>query len=100
MNLFISFLSLQLPDRFDRQPPDSNQLFALQCAPVMKNFIFALALCLCVTGCGEKPAPQKKSAESEGGKAAAGGGVAIADASRQFLTIEALAPSSGATERS
>jgi len=66
----------------------------------MKNFIFALALCFCVTACGDKPAPQKKSAESEGGKAAAGGGVAIADASRQFLTIEALAPSSGATERS
>ena len=43
------------------------------------------------------------AAEARGGgrsKAAAGGGVAIADASRQFLTIEVLAPSSGASERS
>ena len=52
-----------------------------------------------MTACGEKPAPAKK-AEAEGAKAAAGSGVAIGDASRQFLTIEVLAPSSGASERS
>jgi len=63
----------------------------------MKGLIVAIALCL--AACGEKPAPQKRG-ESEGGKAAAGSGVAIADVSRQFLTIETLAPSSGVTERS
>jgi membrane fusion protein, heavy metal efflux system len=59
----------------------------------MKIRIFAFALLL--AACGEKPAPQK----AEAGKAAAGGGVALGDASRQFLTIETLAPGSGATER-
>src|SRR6185436_3269229 len=59
--------------------------------------IYLLALLLLMTACGEKPAPQKR-AEPEG-KAAVGGGVAIGDASRQFLTIETLAPGSGATER-
>ena len=63
----------------------------------MKGFIVTLILCL--AACGEKPAPQKRG-EAEGAKAAAGGGVAIADASRQFLTIEVLATSSGASERS
>lgn len=61
--------------------------------------ISILALAFLMTACGEKPAPQKRG-ESEGAKAAAGGGVAIGDASRQFLTIETLAPSSGASERS
>jgi len=65
---------------------------------MIKTTILAVVLCLSVTACGEKPAPQKR-AEPEG-KAAAGGGVAIGDVSRQFLTIEALAPSSGASERS
>jgi cobalt-zinc-cadmium efflux system membrane fusion protein len=60
--------------------------------------ISVLALALLLAACGDKQAPQKR-AESEG-KAAAGGGVAIADASRQFLTIEVLQPGSGATERS
>src|SRR5260221_10333493 len=70
----------------------------IQPAPAMRISIVAIVLCAAVTACGEKPAPQKR-AEPEG-KAAVGGGVAIADASRQFLTIEPLAPSSGATERS
>jgi cobalt-zinc-cadmium efflux system membrane fusion protein len=61
--------------------------------------IYILALALLMTACGEKPAPQKRS-EAEGAKAAAGGGVAIGDASRQFLTIETLAPGSGVAERS
>lgn len=65
----------------------------------MRTSIVAIVLCAALTACGEKPAPQKRG-ESEGGKAAAGGGVAIADVSRQFLTIEPLAPSSGASERS
>lgn len=63
----------------------------------MKGFIVALAVLL--AACGEKPAPQKRS-EPESAKAAAGGGVAIGGASRQFLTIETLAPGGGATERS
>ena len=58
--------------------------------------IYVLAVALLMTACSEKPAPQK----AEAGKAAAGGGVSIAEASRQFLTVETLAPSSGATERS
>ena len=60
----------------------------------MRTILFALALL--TTACSEKPAPQK----SEPGRAAAGGGVAIADVSRQFLTIEPLAPSSGVSDRS
>ena len=63
----------------------------------MKHYILALAFC--VAACGEKPAPAKR-AEAEGAKTAPGGGVAIGNASRQFLTIEVLAPSSGASERS
>ena len=63
----------------------------------MRIYLLALLLLL-MTACGEKPAPQKR-AEPEG-KAAVGGGVAIGDASRQFLTVETLAPSSGAAERS
>ncbi|HUQ24445.1 MAG TPA: efflux RND transporter periplasmic adaptor subunit [Burkholderiales bacterium] len=65
----------------------------------MKSLILTLALSLGMTACGEKPTPIKR-AEAEGAKAAVGGGVAIGDASRQFLTIETLAPGSGATERS
>ena len=61
-----------------------------------KTTIFALALCLAMAACGEKPKTQKADA----GKAAAGGGVQIAEVSRQFLTIETLAPSAGVTERS
>jgi cobalt-zinc-cadmium efflux system membrane fusion protein len=61
--------------------------------------IVAIVLCAAVTACGEKPTPVKK-AEVESGKAAAGSGVAIGDASRQFLTVEVLVPSSGASERS
>src|SRR5690348_3010007 len=55
-----------------------------------------LVLVLALAACGDKPAPKKADA----GRAAAGGGVAIGEASRQFLTIETLAPSSGASERS
>jgi cobalt-zinc-cadmium efflux system membrane fusion protein len=61
--------------------------------------IYLLALALLMTACGEKPAPQKRG-ETQGAKAAAGGGIALGDASRQFLTIEALQPGSGASERS
>src|SRR3954468_19394797 len=66
----------------------------------MRFSILTVVLCLFATACGEKPAPAAKRGKSEGGKAAAGSGVAIADVSRQFLTIETLAPSSGVTERS
>ena len=55
-----------------------------------------LVLALMLAACSDKPAAKKADA----GKAAAGGGVAIGEASRQFLTIETLAPSSGASERS
>jgi len=65
----------------------------------MKNLMLALALCLSVTACSEKPTAQKRG-DAERNKAAAGGGVAIGDASRAFLTIEALQPGSGAAERS
>ena len=62
----------------------------------MRISIAAIVLCAAMAACGEKPAQPKP----EAGKAAAGGGVQIADASRQFLTIETLAPSAGVTERS